>query len=212
MVITGAGGMAKELFEVLHQHGYSEEIFFFDDVSPRAPKQIFGSYVLRNVMEVKEAFVKNDNFILGLGNPFLREKVYQKFAAINGRLNSLVSPLATVGKFGNIIGTGCNIMTGVVITNNVTLGKGVLINVNASISHDCMLGDFTEISPGAVITGKCRIGNYTLIGSNATIMPGISIGKGVIVGAGAVVTKNIADNAIVTGVPAAPLIKQNRIN
>ena len=40
------------------------------------------------------------------------------------------------------------------------------------------------------------------IGSNATIMAGVTIGESALVGAGAVVTGDIADYAIVAGVPA----------
>lgn len=40
------------------------------------------------------------------------------------------------------------------------------------------------------------------IGTSATIMSGITIGEGALVGAGAVVIENVADYAIVAGVPA----------
>jgi acetyltransferase-like isoleucine patch superfamily enzyme len=40
------------------------------------------------------------------------------------------------------------------------------------------------------------------IGSNATIVAGVTVGIGALVGAGAVVTRDIADYAIVAGVPA----------
>ena len=40
------------------------------------------------------------------------------------------------------------------------------------------------------------------IGSNATILGNVTIGENAMVGAGAVVTRDVPDNAIVTGVPA----------
>lgn len=40
------------------------------------------------------------------------------------------------------------------------------------------------------------------IGSNATVLCGVTIGEDAIVGAGSVVTRDVADNAIVCGVPA----------
>ncbi|UOQ52212.1 sugar O-acetyltransferase [Hymenobacter cellulosivorans] len=40
------------------------------------------------------------------------------------------------------------------------------------------------------------------IGANVTVMPGVTIGENAIVGAGAVVTKDVAPNTIVAGVPA----------
>jgi acetyltransferase-like isoleucine patch superfamily enzyme len=47
-----------------------------------------------------------------------------------------------------------------------------------------------------------RVGESADIGTNAVILPGVTIGKGAIVGAGAVVTKDVADFAVVAGVPA----------
>lgn len=46
------------------------------------------------------------------------------------------------------------------------------------------------------------IGNDVWIGANVVILPGVSIGDGAIIAAGAVVTKDVADYAIVGGVPA----------
>ena len=46
------------------------------------------------------------------------------------------------------------------------------------------------------------IGDRVWIGSNATVLPGVTIGDGAIVAAGAVVTKDVAPNTVVAGVPA----------
>ena len=43
------------------------------------------------------------------------------------------------------------------------------------------------------------------IGARVIIMPGVTIGSGSVVGAGSVVTKNVPENMIVAGVPAAPI-------
>ncbi len=53
-----------------------------------------------------------------------------------------------------------------------------------------------------------EVGNDVWIGSNALILDGIKIGDGAIVGAGAVVTKDVADYAIVGGVPAKLIRKR----
>ena len=39
-------------------------------------------------------------------------------------------------------------------------------------------------------------------GSNATFLQGVTIGDNAVIGAGAVVTKNVAANTVVGGVPA----------
>lgn len=116
---------------------------------------------------------------------------------------STISPYARIGHFENIIGHGVNIMTGAIITNSIRIGNGCLINLNSTIGNDSVLGDFVECSPGVNISGNCKIGNYCNLGTNALILPKIKIGDNVIVGAGAVVTKDMPDNCLIMGMPAA---------
>lgn len=52
-----------------------------------------------------------------------------------------------------------------------------------------------------------RISNRVWIGSGAIITKGICIGDGAVIAAGAVVTRNVAENTVVGGVPAK-LIKK----
>lgn len=46
------------------------------------------------------------------------------------------------------------------------------------------------------------LGKNVWIGSNATILQGVTIGDNAVVAAGAVVTKDVAANTVVGGVPA----------
>lgn len=50
-----------------------------------------------------------------------------------------------------------------------------------------------------------EIGHDTWIGHGAVIMPGVKVGHGAIIGSNAVVTRDVADFAIVVGVPAKPI-------
>ena len=98
---------------------------------------------------------------------------------------------------------------------NVAINDGVYINAYAPI----LIGDNVAISAGVIIvsTGLDKyifptkmehiakeiiINSNVQIGAGAIILPGVTIGPNVIVGAGAVVTKNIAGNIIVGGIPA----------
>lgn len=52
------------------------------------------------------------------------------------------------------------------------------------------------------IASPVTTGNDVWLGGNVTILPGVTIGNNVVVAAGAVVTKDVADNSLVGGVPA----------
>lgn len=104
------------------------------------------------------------------------------------------------------VGARCKISShtficeGVTIEDEVFVGHGVMftndtyptaVNANGSLKTDA---DWTVI--------KTRVKKRAAIGSNATIMAGITVGESALVGAGAVVTRDVADYAIVAGVPA----------
>ena len=204
MIIVGAKGFAKEVLEVLHQLNQLEHLVFYDDVNEGVPTFLYEQFpVLRNKEDAAHYFKTVDSrFTIGIGNPVLRKKLTLEFEAMGGVFKSTISPLAQIGHYGNSIGEGSNIMTGTVITNDIKIGKGVLINLNCTVGHDSTIGDFTELSPGVHVSGNCTIGNYCNVGTNATILPKITIGSNVIIGAGSVVTKDIPDNCLVVGIPA----------
>ena len=50
--------------------------------------------------------------------------------------------------------------------------------------------------------GRIIIGSRCFIGMDAVLLPGITIGDRAVVGAGSVVTRDVAANTVVVGVPA----------
>lgn len=89
-------------------------------------------------------------------------------------------------------------------------------------ARDLVIEEYVGWGPGAKVLGSrhtgvpadipiirtdlriapVRIGAWADIGVNAVVLPGVTVGKGAIVGAGAVVAEDVADFAIVAGVPA----------
>jgi len=204
MLIIGAKGFAKEVLEVVNENVMHNEILFYDDVTTDLEDKLFDKFkILRSEKEVLEYFDNKDfNFTIGIGNPFYRKKMYDKFSALGGIVKSTISKNCTLGSFGVIIGEGSNILSGSIFSNNTKLGICCIVYYNTIITHDCIIEDFVELSPGATLLGNCKIGSFTQIGSNATVLPKIKIGHNVIIGAGSIVTKDIPDNCLAVGSPA----------
>lgn len=203
MIIIGAKGFAKEVLEVVHQRNQTERVAFYDDVN-EIGNSLYDTFpILKNEDQVKAFFEANGNeFTIGIGTPKYRYLMCQKFEHWGGKLVSTISPFSHIGHFGNVVAPGSNIMTGTVITNDVSIGKACLINLNCTVGHDSIIEEFVELCPGVHISGNCKIGKHTFIGTNATVLPHVTIGSNVIVGAGALVTKDIPDNVLVMGSPA----------
>ncbi|MBN2521209.1 MAG: acyltransferase [Bacteroidales bacterium] len=85
----------------------------------------------------------------------------------------------------------------------IEIGNHVHITNNVQfINHDGGVWVFRNDYPGFDVFGKIKIGNNTYIGNNAVIMPGVTIGENCVIGVNSVVTKSIADNCVVAGIPA----------
>ncbi len=197
MVIIGASGHAKEVFDICDN---KENIYFFDNVSSLEKSILFGKKIIQNFDDLIKIEVKKD-FILGIGGVVHRYKLFQKFISLGFTSQSVIAKNAQISPSA-VLKEGLNIMSFTFIGPVSNIGKGSLINTLVSIHHDVIIGDFVEVSPGAKILGNCIIGHFSTIGTNATILPKIKIGKNVIVAAGAVVTKDVPDNCMVAGIPA----------
>ncbi len=84
----------------------------------------------------------------------------------------------------------------ITIGNHVALGHEVLILTS---SHQIASAIHRA---GDVTTAGVKIEDGAWIGSRAILLPGVTIGAGSVVAAGAVVTKDVAPNTLVGGVPA----------
>jgi len=208
VLIIGAKGFAKEVLEILYQNEKTENLCFYDDVNDDLPDKLFGQFpILRTIEEAKIYFKQTSNqFVLGIGNPILRKKLSDKFESIGGELSSVISKHAEIGSFGIQISSGCNILSGVKISNDVAIGKGTMVYYNSVITHDVKIGEFCEISPSVNILGRVHIGNFVSIGAGSVIFPDVVIGSNSVIAAGAVVRNNVPANVMVAGIPA--LIKK----
>lgn len=209
MLIIGAKGFAKEVLEIVYESGQWKDLVFFDDVNPDLSGKLYERFpILKTTEDVRQYFAKVDNrFTLGIGNPKDRRAMYEKFSQLSGIFTSTISHTAKIGNFNTQIEEGCNIMINAVITNDVQIGKGVIVNQLSSIGHDVSIGDFTEICPDVSISGNCKIGENVFIGTGAVILPKVKIGDNSIIAAGSVVKEDVPENVMVAGIPA--VLKKN---
>ena len=118
---------------------------------------------------------------------------------------------------GARIGAGCSFGQNVFVANDVVIGDNVKIQNNVSVYDAVTLEDdvfcgpsvvFTNVhNPRAAVVRKSeyrptRVKRGATLGANCTIVCGTTIGRHAFVGAGAVVSRDVADFALVIGVPA----------
>lgn len=144
---------------------------------------------------------------LSFDRPLIREKVGELLGITIDESTTVCIPFYTdLGKWITIgkevfINMGCTFMDrgGITIENKVLIGPKVNL-ITENHPEDPELRRYVYAKPIVIKKGAW-------IGASATVLPGVTIGENVIVAAGAVVTKDVADNMIVGGVPAKEIRK-----
>lgn len=131
---------------------------------------------------------------------------------------------AQVNLYGCIIGDDTRIGSFVEIQKNASIGKRCKVSSHTFVCEGVIIEDEVFVGHGVMFTNdrypratnpdgspqseadwkveETRVKRRASIVSNVTIVCGVTIGEGALIGAGAVVTKDVADFAIVAGVPA----------
>lgn len=94
----------------------------------------------------------------------------------------------------------------IAILDGALLGPGVHIYTNNHKTHD----QAWVIEQGHTDGKNVYIGRGAWIGANTIILPGVEVGECAVVAAGAVVKDNVPDFGLVGGVPAKPIIREQK--
>ena len=94
---------------------------------------------------------------------------------------------------------------------DVKIGSGVRIATSVTIipGNHIQGTDEIPLTKSGITKIGIRIEDNVWIGAGAIILDGVTVGRNAIIGAGSVVTRDVAPNAKVAGVPARPLVSSS---
>jgi acetyltransferase-like isoleucine patch superfamily enzyme len=142
------------------------------------------------------------------------------------QMNNAEDPAEIKNFLSQITGSDIDESVAVFTPLYINYGRNTKIGQNVFINFDCVfldLGGITiednvliapkvsllseghSVSPQSrqsLVPGHIHIKKNAWIGAGATILPGVTIGENAVVAAGAVVSKDVAANTIVGGIPA----------
>jgi len=186
MIVYGAGGLGRELSKEM---GLS--CCYADDLDD--PSMSCGP----------DTWEPNSNFIAAVGNGMVRSSMVKKAMSFGHRPNwwnnGDYDPPGRLQP--NVI-----IMKGSLLTVDITIEEGVLVNIGAMVGHDCILRKYCSIQPHANLSG-CEVGPFAYIGMGANIVAAKDgrlrqIGASAVIGAGAVLTHDVMAGEVWVGNPA----------
>ncbi|MGQ4001543.1 acetyltransferase [Francisellaceae bacterium CB299] len=196
LLIIGAGGHGKVVYDIAESTCRFASIFFLDDGVSIG--KFYKSEIIGSSLDINK-YRDDYSFIVAVGSNAIREKIQSKLIDIhNARIETLVHSSAVILTSAKI-GVGTVVMPNVVVNSDTKIGKGAILNTASVIEHDCNIGKFCHISPNATVCGTVDIGDKSWIGAGATIINNLNICDDAIIGAGSVVVKNVVKSAVYTG-------------
>jgi sugar O-acyltransferase (sialic acid O-acetyltransferase NeuD family) len=206
LIIIGARGWGREVYHYFHNEPSDNNLVIkgFLDSDKDALKDAVGDFppILSSVEDY--IIQPEDVFFCAMGESRWRRHYVDIIESKGGKFVSYISPKADVFPTA-VIGEGSFITGHSLISDNVSIGKHVLIHSLCTLGHDVIIGDFVTIEAYSFFGGYSEVGDNTTIHVRSTIIRHKKVGSNVSVGAGSVVMRNVKDGVSVFGNPATLL-------
>lgn len=207
VVVVGASGFGRETLDTLVAMQNNGDRFEIVGVVDDSPSQVNltrleerGIRYLGTTANFLQSNRSGVFYLLGIGNPQIREKIVRQFDSAGLKAFVAVHPTAIIGTKSEM-SPGTVICAGAILSTNIRLGRHVHVNPNVTIGHDSSIGDFVSLNPNSTISGDVILGNRVLVGAASTVLQQIQVQNDCIIGAMALVTRNVPSDVVVKGIP-----------
>ena len=153
LLIFGAGGYGQVVKELAAETGRFNKIEFIDDNNPLAISKVSES----------EKFLKEFSCaIIAIGNPEIRQKIYNELEQIGFEIVNIISDKSYVSSSARI-GKGCVIEPFVTVNANSTIGNSVILCAGSVVGHNSVVNDFCQIDYNGVVSVSAAVPSKTKI-------------------------------------------------
>jgi len=206
VVIIGTGGFGREVLDVLEAVNQVETRYeilgFITEPGFQKPGELINDKPVLGYYDWLEQNKDQVKAICGVGAPATRLRLIRQAEQLGVQFFSVIHPRAMLTRWVKL-GTGSIITAGCILTNNITIGEHVHLNLDCTVGHDVVIEDCVTVSPGVHISGNVRLEEGSFIGTGANLIESKIVGRWAVVGAGSVVVKDVPDNSTAVGIPAA---------
>lgn len=207
--IYGAGGLGREVKIIANKINQIEnrwnKIIFIDDNKDIKRIEDTDVYVFEDLIRQTPEL----EVVIGIGEPAIREKLYDKVTRAGISLATLIHPSVSIDSSTNV-GKGVVICNNCTITSCVELEDNIYIQPHTVIGHDIKIGKHSVISALCHIGGTSVLGERVFMGFMSGTLQGLNIGDDVILSAGSILFRDVDKELIIMGNPARPMKKNER--
>ena len=208
IIIIGAGGQAKIVYEVLSYDRNMEVVAFIDNV-PRSGKETIKGIPILGDHSVIPGLMKNGvkGAVVAVSMNDIREAHFKKLKSMGLELINAIHPTALITPSVKL-GSGVTIAMGAIISTGVVIADNVIVCTGAIIDHEDEIGEHVYIGAGCSLAGRVIVKKNALIGIGSVVKEELTIGENSVIGAGSVVLEDVPDNVLAAGTPARVIEKR----
>ncbi len=202
LVIIGAGGLAREVYDLaisIYGKNANFQVKGFLSDGPSNIEKMGYPPVLGKVAEYK--IEANDVFFCAIGNVNDRKRTVEVIQNKGGNFINLIHESVIISPSAKI-GQGVAIKANCTIASDCTIGNFTYIQGTVILGHDVIIGDYCQVNSFTFFAGYTQIGHCCTINAGAKFIQNVKVGNNSIVGMGSVVLKNVEPNTTVFGSPA----------
>jgi len=207
LILLGSGGHAKVLLALAQAAGLTVQGVCDPFLAEQAVLEWRGIPVLGGDDTLNAIDPSTVGMINGIGQLVrsdVRRRIYERLRTKGFSFPSLIHPTAWVAATTQL-GEGVQIMAGVIIQPDCSVGENTILNTRASIDHDCRIGAHVHVAPAATLCGGVIVEDSGFIGSGATVIQGLRVGEGAVVGAGVALVRDLIRGNTILGAPLRQL-------
>lgn len=210
-IIIGAGTYGEVYLAYLQEAGVNI-VGFLDDDPKYTEQNVRGIPVLGPISKLETLRTTHgvEAVYCPLGNNKLRVKFLTQAREMGYETPNYIHPSVIISP--NVtIGKGVYILLGTTIMPHTIIKDFVMISMGVHLAHHNVLEEGVFLSTGCNFGASIHAYKYAYCGISSTIMTGMhELGEDCLIGAGAVVIRDVPERAVMAGVPAKVLrIKEN---
>ena len=201
LYIIGAGSVGGHV--ALNLTEYSKDFQlegFFDDDPEKVGTEQYGYPVIGTISDANK--LQDVALVIGIAFPKIKSGVIEKLSINNSvEFPSLIHHKAWVSNDVEI-GKGVVIYPGATINYGSVIGDFVVLNMNCALGHHTKIGNYSSFAPGVKTGGHTTVEKLVDVGIGVSTLQNITIGSHSTIGGQAMVIEDIPPKSTAVGIPA----------
>lgn len=202
LVIIGASGLAREVFDLAHicfQGNPNFKVKGFLSDNPSSIEEMGYPPVLGKVDEYD--VLEDDYFFCAIGNVFHRKRTVEIILSKGGKFINLIHPTSILSPSVKL-GQGIAIKAYCTIASDVSIGDFCYLQGSVIIGHDVQIGKYCQVNSFSFFAGNVKVGDLCTINAGAKLIQSVVVEDTAKVGMGSVVLNKVKAESTVFGIPA----------